>query len=170
MSSSDTAATRPPADDGAHFRKVLGHFPTGVTVVTAVSDGKPVGLAIGSFFSVSLDPPLVAFCPANTSSSWPAIEKAGAFCVNVMGKDQLDVCKVFASKEPDKFANIQWTPGATGSPVIRGSLAWMDCTIKSVYAEGDHFIVVGLVQELDVEGDSEGPLLFYQGRYGNFTG
>jgi 3-hydroxy-9,10-secoandrosta-1,3,5(10)-triene-9,17-dione monooxygenase reductase component len=162
---------RPPAHDPAHFRKVLGAFPTGVTVVSAVSDGKPVGLAIGSFTSVSLDPPLVAFLPAKSSTSWPAIKKAGAFCVNVMAEDQLQITGVFASKAEDKFAGVEWEPAeATGSPRIVGCTAWMDCTIEQIHEAGDHWIVIGRVEEMDVESrEAVGPLLFLSGGYGRFT-
>lgn len=162
---------RPPAHDPAHFRKVLGAFPTGVTVVTAVADGRPVGLAIGSFTSVSLDPPLVAFLPAKSSTSWPAIKKAGAFCVNVMAEDQLQATGVFASKAEDKFAGVNWEPtDATGSPRIGGCTAWMDCTIEQIHEAGDHWIVIGRVEEMDVEPrEGVGPLLFLSGGYGRFS-
>ena len=106
-------------DEGKHFRTVLGNFPTGVTVVTAVDDGEPAGLAIGSFTSVSLDPPLVAFCPDKRSSSWPRIEAAGAFCVNILAADQVDVCNAFAGKSDDKFGEITWDTTHLGSPSTR---------------------------------------------------
>ena len=112
--------------DEAKFRQVLGHYPTGVVVVTAMpADGEPAGLAIGSFTSVSLDPPLVAFFPDKSSSSWPRIESAGTFCVNILGEDQEDVCRVFAMKGTDKFASIGWRPGRTGAPVINDVVAWI---------------------------------------------
>ena len=97
-----------PTFDTAKFRQVLGHFPTGVTVITAMDDGVPVGMAIGSFASVSLDPAEVLFCAAKTSSSWPRIQGAGKFCVNILAEDQEDVSRVFASKAADKFAEIGW--------------------------------------------------------------
>ena len=100
------------------FRSVLGHFPTGVTAVTAVNNGKPIGMAIGSFTSVSLDPPLVAFLPGKDSGSWKEIRESGSFCVNVMGQDQMDVCGVMASRAEDKFADVAWIPASTGSPII----------------------------------------------------
>lgn len=161
---------RPPASDPAHFRKVLGAFPTGVTIVTTVDDGRPSGLVIGSFTSVSLDPPLVAFLPTKTSSSWAAIERSRRFCVNVVADDQLDVAGVFAGKSDDKFAGIDWTPAPeTGSPVLPGSLAWIDCTIDAVHDAGDHVIVVGAVQAMDTTDRDAGPALFYKGGYGRFT-
>jgi flavin reductase (DIM6/NTAB) family NADH-FMN oxidoreductase RutF len=161
---------RPSASDPAHFRKVLGAYPTGVTIVTTVDDGRPTGLVIGSFTSVSLDPPLVAFLPTKTSGSWAAIERSRRFCVNVVADDQLEVAGVFAGKSDDKFAGIPWTPApVTGSPVIPGSLAWIDCTIAAVHDAGDHVIVVGAVEAMDAVDRDAGPALFYKGGYGRFT-
>ena len=157
-----------PAFDGARFRQVLGHFATGVTVITAASPDGPVGLAIGSFTSVSLDPPLVAFVPAKTSSSWPRIRDAGAFCVNVLGAEQEVLCRTFASKAQDKFMGVGWEPASTGAPRLTDALAWIDCTIEVVHDAGDHDICVGRVQELDVGDDTAGPLVFYRGGYGRF--
>ncbi len=154
------------AFDSAEFRRVLGHFPTGVTVVTAVSDADPVGLAIGSFGSVSLDPPLVMFCPGKSSTSWPAIEASGSFCVNVLAEDQDAVSSRFAGREADKFAGISWDTRVTGSPVIQGCLAWIDCTIEAVHEAGDHWIVVGRVADLGVERPNGRPLIFFKGGYG----
>ena len=152
--------------DSAEFRRVLGHFPTGVTVVAAVSDGQPVGLAIGSFGSVSLEPPLVMFCPGTSSSSWPAIERSGAFCVNVLAEDQADLSSRFAGRDPDKFAGVTWSTCATGSPAIDGCLAWIDCTVESVHEAGDHWIVIGRVVDLGVGRPDAGPLIFFKGGYG----
>jgi len=157
-----------PSFDGAKYRQVLGHFPTGVTVITAVNDGVPVGLAVGSFSSLSLDPPLVLFCPGNQSSSWPKIRAAGSFCVNILGADQEHVCRVFAGKEPDKFASVEWSrTKATGSPLLDGVLAWIDCDIEQVLPGGDHDIVIGRIRDLDSD-DTAGPLVFYRGGYGHY--
>jgi flavin reductase (DIM6/NTAB) family NADH-FMN oxidoreductase RutF len=155
--------------DGARFRQVLGHFPTGVTVITAITDAGPVGLAVGSFFSVSLDPPLVAFCAGKSSTSYPKIAEAGHYCVNVLADEQEDICRVFASKGDDKFATIGWRPSpATGAPVINDVLAWIDCDIHAVHEAGDHYIVIGRVHELEV-GHEGGPLVFFRGGYGRYT-
>ncbi len=155
--------------DSALFRQVLGHFPTGVTAVTSMSGDMPVGMAIGSFASVSLDPPLVTFSAAKDSATWITIREAGSFCVNVMGHDQLDVCAVMASRQDDKFSDVSWRASEkTGSPVIEGSLAFIDCTIGSVYEGGDHDIVIGHVRELSVL-DDKSPLLFFKGGYGTFS-
>ncbi len=152
--------------DPAEFRRVLGHYPTGVTVVTAATGGTPVGLAIGSFGSVSLDPPLVMFCPGKSSNSWPAIQSSGSFCVNVLAEDQAEVSSLFAGRAPDKFADVAWSTRATGSPVIEGCLAWIDCTIETTHEAGDHWIVVGRVADLGVSRPEAGPLIFFKGGYG----
>lgn len=152
--------------DSAHFRQVLGHFAAGVTVVAATGpDGRHVGMAVGSFFSVSLEPPLVGFCAAKTSSSYPLIEKAGAFVVNILAEDQGDMCGTFASKGADKFNGVVHSPSpVTGAPLLEGALGWIDCTLDAVHEAGDHWIVVGRVLEL---GTNEGlPLVFYRGSFG----
>lgn len=154
--------------DSAKFRQVLGHFPTGVTVVTAAAEGGPVGLAVGSFASVSLDPPLVAFFPDKGSASWPRIEEAGAFCVNILAEDQEDVCRRFASKGDDKFAGLGWKPAGSGAPILDGTLAWIDCDIGDVVEAGDHYCVMGRVRGLDVSHDGA-PLVFFRGGYGRFA-
>lgn len=156
-----------PAINPDVFRNVLGHFPTGVTAVTAMSPDGPVGMAIGSFTSVSLDPPLVAFLPTKDSTTYQQIAAAGSFCVNVMGHSQLEVCGVMASRRDDKFEGVSWRPGPTGSPIIEGSVAYIDCEIHAIHDGGDHDIVVGRVVELDVMDDAA-PLLFFKGGYGTF--
>ena len=148
--------------DSGEFRNVLGHFPTGVTAVTAVNNGKPIGMAIGSFTSVSLEPPLVAFLPGKESGSWKEIREAGSFCVNVMGQDQMEVCGVMASRAEDKFADVEWSPAGSGSPIISGSIAYIDCDIEMIHDGGDHDIVIGRVLKLEVM-DSKSPLVFFQG-------
>ena len=154
--------------DSGEFRNVLGHFPSGVTAVTAVNNGKPIGMAIGSFTSVSLEPPLVAFLPGKESGSWKEIREAGSFCVNVMGQDQMEVCGVMASRAEDKFADVEWSPAGSGSPIISGSIAYIDCDIEMIHDGGDHDIVIGRVLKLEVM-DSKSPLVFFQGNYGTFS-
>ncbi|HEX2576533.1 MAG TPA: flavin reductase family protein [Aquihabitans sp.] len=153
------------AFDSARFRQVLGHFPTGVCVVAGVHEGRPVGVAIGSFFSVSLEPPLVGFCAGRTSSTWPKLRDAGAFCINILAGDQEDVSRVFASKEADKFAGLGWDHSPLGSPRLTGALAWIDCTLDVVHEAGDHDIAVGAVHDLHVSREGE-PLVFFRGGYG----
>ena len=158
-----------PEIDPAHFRQVLGHFPTGVTVITAIgSDGDPAGFAVGSFFSVSLDPALVGFCAGKGSSSWPGIRDAGRFCVNVLAEDQEAVCRQMSLKGQDKFKGLGWKPAATGSPRLDDVVAWIDCEIDAVHDAGDHEICIGRVRELGILHE-HGPLLFYRGGYGRFA-
>lgn len=154
-----------PAIDSAHFRQVLGHFPTGVTVITAPG---PAGFAVGSFFSVSLEPPLVGFCAGKGSSSWPGIRDSGVFCVNVLAEDQEAVCRQMSLKGEDKFAGLGFTPASSGSPRLGDVLAWIDCDIEAIHDAGDHEICVGRVRELGVERET-GPLLFFRGGYGKYA-
>ena len=156
--------------DPLDFRRVLGHFPTGVTVVATHHGGRSTGLAVGSFFSISLDPPLVGFCVGNQSQSWKVIEDAGHFVVNVLSHDQGDISSVFAGKSDDKFAGVDWNPGpGHGSPRIDGCIAHIDCSLEHVYDGGDHFIDVGRVHALDVSADPDlGPLLYFKSGYGRF--
>jgi 3-hydroxy-9,10-secoandrosta-1,3,5(10)-triene-9,17-dione monooxygenase reductase component len=146
------------------FRDVLGRFCTGVTVVTSMSNGEPVGMTCQSFSSVSLDPPLVLFCPAKSSRAWPQMQRAGYFCVNLLSHDQLDLSNAFARTGADKFAGVSWRPSATGAPLLDGVLGWVDCTIYAVHEAGDHYVVIGRVMDLGVE-EAPHPLLFYRGRY-----
>jgi 3-hydroxy-9,10-secoandrosta-1,3,5(10)-triene-9,17-dione monooxygenase reductase component len=148
------------------FRDVLGRFCSGVTVVTAMSGGEPVGLTCQSFASVSLLPPLVLFCPARTSRAWPLIERTGAFCANVLAHDQSEISRIMAGKGTDKFDGIDWEPApGTGSPVIKGVLGHVDCTIHAVHEAGDHLVVIGRVQHLASYDEVAQPLLFHEGRY-----
>lgn len=150
--------------DSARFRAVLGNFCTGVTVVTSVDGDEPVGFACQSFAALSLDPPLVLFCPGRTSRSWPVIERAGHFCVNVLAEDQREVSTVFGTGGADKFSRVGWTPSSTGAPVLDGALTWVDCRVEAVHDAGDHHVVIGRVVDLGEVRDDK-PLLFYRGRY-----
>jgi 3-hydroxy-9,10-secoandrosta-1,3,5(10)-triene-9,17-dione monooxygenase reductase component len=147
------------------FRDVLGTYPTGVCVVTSVdAAGQRHGLVIGSFTSISLDPPLVGFFPDKRSHTWPRIEATGRFCVNVLGADQLALCRRFAARAEDKFAELAHAHSPSGLPVLDDAIAWIDCTIERVTEVGDHWLVVGAVEAL---GKREGgnPLLFFRGQY-----
>ncbi|WP_199816515.1 flavin reductase family protein [Streptomyces griseus] len=156
--------------DPAEFRRVLGHFPSGVTLVTTVDGTGPTGFACQSFASLSLAPPLVAFMVARTSTTWPRIAAAGTFCVNVLGAGQGPLCRAFAVSGADKFAGVDWTPApATGAPRLTGVPAWIDCAITAVHTGGDHLIVVGRVEALGAEREGDGPLLFHRGRFGRFS-
>ncbi|HSS10299.1 MAG TPA: flavin reductase family protein, partial [Acidimicrobiales bacterium] len=154
----DLAETGAPTFDAAHFRAVLGHFCTGITIVTGLEAGEPVGLTCQSFTSLSLDPPLVAFSPGKSSTSWPRIRPSGVFCVNVLTEDQEDICRVFATTGVDKFRGVGWRASETGSPIIGDTLAWVDCRMVAEHDAGDHLIVVGQVVDLDA-AHSGRPLL-----------
>ena len=149
--------------DPAEMRRVLGSFATGVVVVTGEYDENPVGFACQSFASVSLDPPLVLFCPAHTSRSWPLIAQTGRFVVNVLAADQRELSAQFAVSGGDKFAGVEWEPTAWG-PALSRTLASVRCTVEQVHAAGDHDIVVGRVKQL-VTHREDGPLLFFRGAY-----
>jgi len=150
------------------YRKTLGTYPTGVVVITAATDEGPVGLVIGSFTSVSLDPPLIGFLPGKGSTTWPKVEATGKFCVNILAADQMDVCRAFASKDGTKFEAVAHRTAVTGSPIIDGVLSWIDCTIDSVAEAGDHWWVMGAIEAMNVDRDDVGPLQFFRGAYGDF--
>ena len=151
------------------FRDVLGRFATGVTVVTAISDGTPVGLTCQGFMSVSLDPPLVAFAPARGSRAWPLIERSGSYCVNLLAADQAELSNRMASRGTDKFAGLGWAPSPlTGSPLLAGTLGYVDCRIEAVHEAGDHWLVVGRVVDLAAT-DAADALTYYRGRYGSVS-
>lgn len=155
--------------DPAKFRNVLGSYPTGVCVITALDeDGNPAGMVVGTFTSVSLDPPLVGFLPDKSSSSWPKIAKAGHFCVNVLASDQQDVCRQMAAKGPDKFAGVDFTVSSNSLPVIGNAIACIECKLHSVVDAGDHWFVMGEVLDLEATRDDD-PMLFHGGRYGGFA-
>jgi 3-hydroxy-9,10-secoandrosta-1,3,5(10)-triene-9,17-dione monooxygenase reductase component len=159
-----------PAFDTPRFRQVLGHFATGITVVTASDDDGAVGFTCQSFSSLSLDPPLVVFAPSKQSSSWPRIKGAGHFAVNILSEDQEDVCRRFATPGIDKFAGQGWRAApATGAPILDGVLAWIDCTIEAEHDGGDHLLVAGRVHGLEIVHEGK-PLLFFRGGYGRFEG
>ncbi|KOV56098.1 NADPH-flavin oxidoreductase [Streptomyces sp. AS58] len=152
--------------DPAEFRRVLGNFATGVTVVTAPCADGPAGFACQSFSSLSLDPPLVAFMVGRTSTTWPRIAHAGVFCVNVLGSRQGELCRGFAVSGGDKFAGVAHDAApVSGSPRLAGALAWIDCAVHAVHTGGDHLIVVGRVTALGTTGTDDAPLLFHRGRF-----
>jgi 3-hydroxy-9,10-secoandrosta-1,3,5(10)-triene-9,17-dione monooxygenase reductase component len=159
-------ADNPEAQAAARrFRDVLGRYCSGVTVVTSMSDGSPVGMTCQSFSSVSLDPPLVMFIPAKTSRAWPLMQRAGHFCVNFLADAQADISNGMASKGADKFAGVDWSLSKTGAPLLAGSLGYVDCTIHAVHEAGDHFVVIGKVQAMDVSDAAGDPLLYFRGGY-----
>jgi len=166
--------------DPTEFRRVLGTFATGVTVITATgtepdlstptgpaTSAAPAGFACQSFSSLSLDPPLIAFMVGRTSTTWPRIARAGAFCVNVLGADQGELCRGFAVSGADKFRDVIYDAAPiSGAPRLAGTVAWIDCTIHAVHTGGDHLIVVGRVEALGTGHETDvAPLLFHRGRF-----
>lgn len=153
----------PPFDTDL-FKAAMGRFTTGVTIVAGIDDGQPVGFTCQSFLSLSIDPPYVAVAPARTSTSWPRIARSGSFCVNVLTDAQEELCRGFAVSGGPKFDGVDWHPApGTGSPVIGGSLAWVDCGVELVHDAGDHELILGRVLDLGVgEGT---PLLFFRSHF-----
>jgi flavin reductase (DIM6/NTAB) family NADH-FMN oxidoreductase RutF len=160
MSAVETA----PAIEPARFREVLGSYPTGVCVISAADGDGRYAMVVGSFTSISLAPPLVGFFPDRSSASWPRIERTGRFCVNVLGSDQLEACRHFASRIDDKFAGRTHLESPGGLPVLDDVLAWIECDIAQVSEIGDHLLVVGAVTALDRRTDGA-PLVFHAGSY-----
>ncbi len=150
--------------DVGRFKEVLGHFATGVTIVTAMEDDVPVGFTCQAFTALSLEPALVALAPAKSSTSWPRIARAGTFCINILSDDQEALSRDFAVSGADKFAGVGWHPGGNGAPLIDGVLAWVECRFLRSHDAGDHEIVIGEVQDMGVRRGR--PLLFYRGGFG----
>ncbi|MCP3723097.1 flavin reductase family protein [Paraburkholderia sp. CNPSo 3272] len=163
-----TAQPAQPAFDSAEFRRALGAFVTGVTVVTTIQpDGSPRGFTANSFTSVSLDPPLILVCIAKTASSYAVFSQTRRFAVSVLAEDQQQVSGVFASKAADKFAQVPWSTRKTGAPVMDGAAASFDCTTHEVVDAGDHIILIGRV--VDFVQTSSTPLGYCRGAYVNFS-
>ena len=147
------------------MRDVLGHFASGVTVVTALTDDGPLGFTCQSFSSLSLDPPLVVFAPGRGSRTWPRLRAMGRFCVNVLAQGQDDLSRAFARSGTDKFAGVHWVPSPYGSPVLDDVVAWIDGELWAEYDGGDHTIVVARVLDLGANAGKR-PLLYHRGSYG----
>src|ERR1700754_1782980 len=146
----------------------MGRFCTGLAVITAADADGPHGMLVQSLTSVSLDPPLVLFCPQKTSTSWPRIRATESFGVNILSAAQHHLCLSFATSGVNKFDGVEWQPHDSGAPVLAGHLAYLDCRIHAVHDAGDHEIVVGLVEDM-VSSDMDDPLLFYRGRFGRWA-
>jgi flavin reductase (DIM6/NTAB) family NADH-FMN oxidoreductase RutF len=155
-----------PADE---FRRVLGHFASGVTVVTTCdTEAAPVGLTVSAFASLSLDPPLVLVCVDHKAQSYPAVRDRGRFAVNVLTRGQETVSRRFASTQLDKFTGVPHRISDLGLPLLDDALAHIECTTVSAHVEGDHTIFVGRVERAGVR-DGE-PLLYFRGRYSQLQG
>lgn len=150
--------------DQRSFRDTLGRYPTGVVVVAAATDNGPAGMAVNSFTSVSLDPPLIAFCPMISSSSWAAMKPSGGFAVSVLRQHHESVARNFSQKGVDRFAGHKWLTSPSGHPVLAEAIGWLDARIETVATAGDHELVLARVLDWSVPGEGD-PLVFFSGSY-----
>lgn len=146
------------------MREILGHFATGLTIITASTENGPVGFTCQSFASLSLEPALVTFSPARSSTTWPTIRETGKFCINVLPEEHRDLSGKFARSGTDKFSGVSHSKSPLGNPILHNGLAWIDCELYEEYDGGDHTIVLGLVKAMEARSDAE-PLLFFKGGY-----
>lgn len=149
--------------DPRTFRNILGSWPSGVVVITGYDGNTPVGMSCNAFSSVSLDPPLVGFFPAVTSSTWPKIRASGHFVVNILAAHHEEVSRAFARKDVDRFAGTDTHDRQIGRGIDE-AVAWIDCEIYDEVEAGDHTLVLGLVQNLETTDGGE-PLVFHRGQY-----
>lgn len=155
-------------DDISHYRQVLGSFMTGVTIITTIdADGRPRGLTANSFTSVSLDPPLVLFCVDYRAASYETFQQASGFAIHVLGSEQQELARTFASKSESKFEGLVTDTGVSGAPILRDVHGWLDCELSDVVIAGDHAIVIGEVKRYSTAPAR--PLGFYQGRFFGFN-
>ncbi len=158
------AISEPVRIDAQRFRAVMAHVPTSVCVVAAETEDGPAGLTVGSFVSVSLDPPLVGLLVAHTSTSWPRVAAAERFCISVLGDDHEHVCRRFAVSGGDKFGGLEWDRSPSGAPRLPDAVAWMDCDLHAEHSAGDHQFVLGRVRDLGAR-PAAAPLVFVRGRF-----
>lgn len=152
------------------FREALGHYASGITVITSHIDGENVGFTCQSFYSVSMNPPLVSFSVMSSSASFPKIRQAGRFAVNILSEEQVKISNQFARRGADKWDGVEWQESPLGNPIIAGSLHWLDCEIYAEHAAGDHLIVIGEVKAIDLqEAAPTQPLLYFKGQYRNIA-
>lgn len=164
---------KPPADvNAAEFRHAMGHFATGVTVVTSVGvDGEPIGTTANAVTSLSLDPPLLLVCFDRSSFTLRAVREHGAFVVNVLAARQRQLSANFARRGLSAlWDDVRHHAGPTGSPRLDGALAAIECTVHERLPGGDHEIIVGRVREVETNGLNTEPLLFWRGGYGSLLG
>ena len=152
------------------FREALGHYASGITVITSQLEGEPIGFTCQSFYSVSTSPPLVSFSVMASSASYPKIRQAGRFVVNILSDEQVGISNQFALKGTDKWHAVEWQQSPLGNPIIAGSLHWLDCEIHAEHAAGDHLIVIGEVKALSLQATPvTQPLLYFKGQYCNIA-
>ena len=151
----------------AYYRQILGKLPTGVTAITGVNDDdEKLGLVVGTFQSLSLEPPLVMFCVDKSSSSWPKLRKLQKFTANILSDDQISICRSLSRKGPEKFSGLPCTRGPLGTPRLDGATAYIDCVVTAEVVVGDHYMVVGSVTNMS-EGTGDA-LLFRGGKFGQY--
>ncbi|WP_249353627.1 flavin reductase family protein [Rhodococcus sp. USK13] len=159
-----------PAISEMDYRQALGHYASGITVVTSVNGGHPIGFTCQSFYAVSMDPPLVSFSVMKTSTTYPGIVGSGCFAINVLASGQDAIANQFARSGSDKFAGVSWRPATSGNPILEGGLMWADCEMWAEHEAGDHLIVIGRVVEMGGADDrTSGPLVYYRGGYRDLT-
>lgn len=151
--------------DQREFRNLMGNFCSGIVVVTAMDGETPIGFTAQSFVSLSIDPPLVAICPSNTSRTWERIRAVGKFCINILSDQQESISNCFAKSEADKYADVSWSCEDGEAPVLDNSLALIQCTLEAEHDAGDHTIAIGRVQSFSQTSGETAPLLYFRGRY-----
>jgi 3-hydroxy-9,10-secoandrosta-1,3,5(10)-triene-9,17-dione monooxygenase reductase component len=159
-----TPGSARPALDARLFRDAVGRFATGVAFVTAAPDGAPAGLVVNSLSSVSLEPPLVSFCPSRTSHTWSRMRRAPWFAVNVLARRHEAFVVRATPAGADRFTGLDWRPGRSGAPVVCDALAVLECRLVAEHPAGDHWIVLGRVEDARTAGSGE-PLVFYDGAF-----
>jgi len=160
----------PPAVDPLKFRHVMGHFPTGVSVITTAFEGERHGMTANSITSVSLEPMMILACLVRGSRTALAIEQAGRFAVNILAEDQEELSRRFARPGEDHFDGLDVQGGPGGIPLIPGCIAYLVCGLHDVVEAGDHDIVLGTVEDADVAQNGASPLVFFQGGYRTLPG
>lgn len=155
--------------DPAAFREVLGHYPTGVVLVTALHpDGEELAMIVGTFTSVSVEPPLVAFLPMRSSRTFARLQECSSMCINVLTEGQEQIGRTIASRHENKLDGIEWSPCESGAPLLKDSLAWLDVHLEKVIEAGDHHIALCAIDDMAVN-NPKAPLIFFQGGYGAFA-
>lgn len=150
--------------DSSAFREALGHFASGVTVVTMAANGKSSGLTVSAFSSLSLHPPYILVCIDKRSSTLELVRASHVFVVHILALEQMDLSNHFASKIEDKLANIPHHTGSLGAPILENTLAYLECRMIQEIDAGDHYIYIGEVENSSVNPD-KAPLLYFHGQY-----
>ncbi|GCF08265.1 flavin reductase family protein [Dictyobacter arantiisoli] len=156
-----------PPIDTTRYHNIMGHFATGVAVITTSHRGKPIGFTAHSFCSISAEPALISFCAKDTATIWPLIEAAGTFCVNILSEKQKNMSEVFSRQGGVRFQTTEYSQATSGAPILPGGLAWIECNTVAFYPAGDQLIVLGRVHSMEMQSTGK-PLVAYRGTYGTF--